>query len=113
MNNYEEGNDMNADQEKLAERATEIWRVLFILIMGAMVGITGWGIHQVTGSIESVAAKQDTFYFNFQTYILGMERRVTAVEDYEKAQDNDRLRLERDFDNYRNAHERDRADRRP
>jgi len=96
------------DDDVRSAHETEVWRVLFMILVGTLVGVLGWGIHVVTGSIDSVSNKQDAFLVNFQSYVLTMEKRVTTLEDYQRVQDASRQRLEAEFEQYRHDHDGER-----
>jgi len=93
------------ERDDKQDYATEVWRFLFIALLTVSAGIMAWGIHQVTDGIDKVGAKQDTFLFNFQNYVLSMEKRVTTLEDYQRVQDASRQRLEQQFSEYRDERE--------
>jgi len=94
--------------DAISARETEVWRVLFMILVGTLVGVLSWGIHIVTTSIDTVGAKQDAFLLNFQGYVVTMEKRVTTLEDYQRIQDASRQRLEAEFEQYRHDHDGDR-----
>jgi len=93
--------------EETKEKTTEIWRILFLVCIGAVMGIIGWGVTEVTGTVRDISTKQDSFFSNFQTYVVGMEHRVSVLENYQRIQDEQRVKLEQEFDSYRRDHDGD------
>lgn len=67
------------DPKLNGERANFLMKIVAIGF-GLWAGVVGWGINQVMGGITS-------FISGYQQFSLSNERRITAIEDYNKTQD--------------------------
>ena len=60
---------------------------VWFLTLSVSLAIIAWGVHQITTQIEAISKDHGNFVIAFNAYVVSMEHRVTALEDYQKSQD--------------------------